>query len=147
MTDKKELIHSTDAVSRGDVESVQGKGDASGTNNPDSHFDVHTNKRKYYDIEKSPQPEDVFRWQREHIKIKDQDKAGYPLNVIIDPAMREMYQHVHEQGLTNVFDRWASRKLSAAASVSKDFLVSCALRVHAGLVQRYHEELAELMLM
>ena len=110
MTDKKELINSTDAVSKGDVESVLEKGDASGTNNPDSHFDVHANKRKYYDIEKSPQPEDVFRWQREHIKTKDQDKAGYPLNVIIDPAMREMYQHVHEQGLTNVFDRWAQQE-------------------------------------
>ena len=126
MTDKKELIHSTDAVSKGDVESVQGKGDASGTNNPDSHFDVHTNKRKYYDIEKSPQPEDVFRWQREHIKIKDQDKAGYPLNVIIDPAMREMYQHVHEQGLTNVFDRWAQQETIRCGFCKQG--LSCQLR-------------------
>lgn len=106
----KELIHSTDSVSKGDVESVSGKGDASGTNNPAEHFDIHTNQKKYYDIEKSPKPEDVFAWQREHIKTHDQSKEGYPLNIIIDPAMREMYQHVHAQGLTNVFDRWEQQE-------------------------------------
>lgn len=104
------LIKSTDEVSKGDVESVGGKGDASGTNNPDQHFDVHSNMQKYYDIDKSPAPGDVFEWQREHIKVHDQSKQGYPLNVIIDPAMREMYQHVHAQGLTNVFDRWEQQE-------------------------------------
>ncbi|MDF2500867.1 MAG: carbon-monoxide dehydrogenase, catalytic subunit, partial [Anaerosporomusa subterranea] len=107
---KQPLIKSTDEVSKGDVESVPGKGDASGTNNPDDHFDVHSNSRKYYDIEKSPKPEDVFTWQRKHIQVHDQSKEGYPLNVIIDPAMREMYQHVHAQGLTNVFDRWEQQE-------------------------------------
>ncbi|KYZ78165.1 carbon monoxide dehydrogenase [Anaerosporomusa subterranea] len=111
MSDPKQpLIKSTDEVSKGDVESVPGKGDASGTNNPDDHFDVHSNSRKYYDIEKSPKPEDVFAWQRKHIQVHDQSKEGYPLNVIIDPAMREMYQHVHAQGLTNVFDRWEQQE-------------------------------------
>lgn len=111
MSDPKQpLIKSTDEVSKGDVESIPGKGDASGTNNPDAHFDVHANSRKYYDIEKSPNPEDVFAWQRKHIQVHDQSKEGYPLNVIIDPAMREMYQHVHAQGLTNVFDRWEQQE-------------------------------------
>lgn len=108
--EKNQLIKSTDPVSKGDVESVLGKGDASGTNNPDEHFDVHHNARKYYDIEKSPAPDKVYQWQREHIKVQDQSKDGYPLNIIIDPAMREMYQHVHAQGLTNVFDRWEQQE-------------------------------------
>ena len=105
------LIKSDDTTSRGDVESVPNKGDASSTNNPDSHFDVHQNARKYYDIEKTPasMPE-VHKWQREHIKVHDQTKDGFPLNVIIDPAMREMYQHVHAQGLTNVFDRFEQQE-------------------------------------
>ncbi len=105
------LIKSDDATSRGDVESVLNKGDASGTNNPDEHFDVHQNAKKYYDIEKVPalMPE-VHKWQREHIKVHDQSKDGFPLNVIVDPAMREMYQHVHAQGLTNVFDRFEQQE-------------------------------------
>ncbi len=108
---KDTLIKSEDTTSRGDVESVLNKGDASGTNNPDDHFDVHKNARKYYDIEKVPasMPE-VHKWQREHIKVHDQSKDGFPLNVIIDPAMREMYQHVHAQGLTNVFDRFEQQE-------------------------------------
>lgn len=109
MSDDK-LIKSTDETTTGKVESVAGKGDASGSNNPDSHFDVHTNKQKYYDIEKSPTGNEMHKWQREHIKVHDQGPEGYPLNIIIDPAMREMYQHVHEQGLTNVFDRWAQQE-------------------------------------
>lgn len=105
------LIKSDDSTSRGDVESVLNKGDASGTNNPDEHFDIHKNAKKYYDIEKAPasMPE-VHKWQREHIKVHDQSKDGFPLNVIIDPAMREMYQHVHAQGLTNVFDRFEQQE-------------------------------------
>ena len=31
---------------------------------------------------------EVHKWQRQHINKKDQSKDGYPLNVIIDPAMR-----------------------------------------------------------
>ncbi|MDR3565670.1 MAG: anaerobic carbon-monoxide dehydrogenase catalytic subunit [Negativicutes bacterium] len=108
--DTGRLIHSTDEVSKGDVESVSGKGDASGTNDPDAHFDIHSNQQKYYDITKSPPEAEVFSWQREHIKTHDQGAEGYPLNIIIDPAMREMYQHVHAQGLTNVFDRWAQQE-------------------------------------
>lgn len=105
------LITSTDETSRGDVESVSGRGDAGGTNDPSEHFDVHNNSRKYYDIEKSPSSmEEVHRWQRDHIKVHDQTKEGYPLNVIVDPAMREMYQHVHAQGLTNVFDRFEQQE-------------------------------------
>lgn len=105
------FIKSTDETSRGDVESVSGRGDASGTNDPSEHFDVHKNSRKYYDIEKSPASmEEVHNWQREHIKVHDQTKEGYPLNVIVDPAMREMYQHVHAQGLTNVFDRFEQQE-------------------------------------
>lgn len=50
--------------------------------------------------------EEVHKWQREHIQVQDQGKEGFPLNVMVDPAMREMYQHVHAQGLTNVFDRF-----------------------------------------
>jgi carbon-monoxide dehydrogenase catalytic subunit len=108
---KQQLIKSTDPVSKGEVESIDGRGDASGTNHPGEHFDVHTNARKYFDIEKSPTAMDeVHRWQREHIKVHDQGKEGYPLNVILDPAMREMYQHVHAQGLTNVFDRFEQQE-------------------------------------
>ncbi|TWH51696.1 anaerobic carbon-monoxide dehydrogenase catalytic subunit [Sporomusa sp. KB1] len=105
------LIKSQDTTNRGDVESVLNKGDASGTNNPDQHFDIHKNAKKYYDIEKAPSsmPE-VHKWQREHIKVHDQSKDGFPLNIIIDPAMREMYQHVHAQGLTNVFDRFEQQE-------------------------------------
>ncbi len=110
MPDREQLITSTDETSRGDVESVPGRGDASGSNDPDAHFDVHANTRKYYDITKSPPPSGVFAWQREHIRTHDQEADGYPLNVIIDPAMREMYQHVHAQGLTNVFDRWQQQE-------------------------------------
>ncbi|WP_312519493.1 anaerobic carbon-monoxide dehydrogenase catalytic subunit [Anaerospora sp.] len=105
------LIKSTDQTSTGDVESISGKGDASGTNDPNMHFDVHANAQKYYDIEKSPTSmEEIHKWQRQHIQVHDQGKDGYPLNVIIDPAMREMYQHVHEQGLTNVFDRFEQQE-------------------------------------
>ncbi len=110
MPDREQLITSTDDVSKGDVESVLGRGDASGSNDPDAHFDIHANARKYYDIAKSPPSEDVFAWQRQHIRTHDQGPEGYPLNVIIDPAMREMYQHVHAQGLTNVFDRWQQQE-------------------------------------
>ena len=57
----------------------------------------------------SSMPE-VHKWQREHSKVHDQSKDGFPLNIILDPAMREMYQHVHAQGLTNVFDRFEQQE-------------------------------------
>ncbi|EGO62640.1 anaerobic carbon-monoxide dehydrogenase catalytic subunit [Acetonema longum] len=109
MSDKDSFIKNTDSITTGTVESVPGQGQASGSNNPEGHFDVHVNARKYYDIEKSPPPDQMFAWQRQHIQAHDQGKEGYPLNVIIDPAMREMYQHVHAQGLTNVFDRFSQQ--------------------------------------
>jgi carbon-monoxide dehydrogenase catalytic subunit len=82
------LIRSTDQTSRGDVESISGKGDASGSNDPNSHFDIHQNAKKYYDIERSSTSmEEVHKWQRKHIQGQDQGKEGFPLNVIVDPAM------------------------------------------------------------
>lgn len=109
--EKDTLIKSTDSVSKGDVESIPGQGDASGTNNPEEHKDRHSQVPKFHDIEKSPSSmEEVQRWQREHIRVHDQGKEGFPLNVIIDPAMREMYQQVHAQGLSNVFDRFEQQE-------------------------------------
>ena len=64
----------------------------------------------YESIEKSPPMEEVHKWQREHIKKADQSEKGYPMNVIIDPAMREMYQVVHNAGMTNVFDRFSKQQ-------------------------------------
>lgn len=112
MTDgKQELIPNRDITTQGDVESVDNRGDASGTNDPDRHFDVHHNAQKYYEIDAAPQAmADVHAWQRRHIQVHDQGKEGYPLNVIVDPAMRDMYQHVHAQGLTNVFDRFSQQE-------------------------------------
>lgn len=111
MREDSKLIKSSDPISGGDVESIVNRGDASGTNHPGEHFDIHHNSKKYYDIEKSPSSmEAVHKWQREHIQTHDQSKEGFPLNVIVDPAMREMYQHVHAQGLTNVFDRFEQQE-------------------------------------
>ncbi len=84
----------------------------SGTNDPTAHRDAHQHispwsRRIQYKLA----PEDVHQWQRQHVANKDdQDKEGYPLNVIIDPAMREMYQVVHNQTLTNVFDRFTEQQ-------------------------------------
>lgn len=64
----------------------------------------------YQGIQKSPGMEDVHKWQREHIKGADQSKEGFPMNVIIDPAMREMYQVAHNAGMTNVFDRFSQQQ-------------------------------------
>lgn len=105
------LINSQATTSHGDVESVLNQGDASGTNNPAEHLDVHRSTPKYSTIEKSPADMPaVHKWQREHIQVHDQGKEGFPLNVILDPAMREMYQHVHAQGLSNVFDRFEQQE-------------------------------------
>ncbi|CUH95517.1 hypothetical protein P22_1588 [Propionispora sp. 2/2-37] len=111
MKEDNKLIKSSDPVSGSDVESIASRGDASGTNHPGEHFDIHHNSKKYFDIQKSPSSiEAVHKWQREHIQVHDQSKDGFPLNVIVDPAMREMYQHVHAQGLTNVFDRFEQQE-------------------------------------
>ncbi|WP_350344814.1 anaerobic carbon-monoxide dehydrogenase catalytic subunit [Proteinivorax tanatarense] len=82
-----------------------------GTNDPKDHSDLHTKvKVDYQNLEKSPEGEKLYQWQREHIKTSDQSKDGYPLNVIIDPAMREMYQVVHKSNMTNVFDRFSEQQ-------------------------------------
>lgn len=106
------LIKSTDPTSPGRVDTAVNYNNASGTNDPTAHHDLHEKMPKYFNnIEKSPKPDEVYKWQREHIKGKDdQSKEGYPLNVIIDPAMREMYQMVHKQDLTNVFDRFSEQQ-------------------------------------
>ena len=80
-------------------------------NDPALHQDIHDRAVVDYNrIEKSPGMEDVHKWQREHIKKDDQSKEGYPLNVILDPATREMYQVVHNAGMTNVFDRFSQQQ-------------------------------------
>lgn len=80
-------------------------------NHPELHEHLHHQIKLDYDnIEKSPSMEDVHKWQRDHICKDDQSKEGYPLNVIIDPAMREMYQVIHNAGLTNVFDRFTQQQ-------------------------------------
>ncbi|OPX45512.1 carbon monoxide dehydrogenase 1 [Ruminiclostridium hungatei] len=81
------------------------------SNDPVTHTDIHNRINVDYDkIRKSPSMEEVHKWQREHIKKDDQTKDGYPMNVIIDPAMREMYQVIHDAGMTNVFDRFSQQQ-------------------------------------
>jgi anaerobic carbon-monoxide dehydrogenase catalytic subunit len=80
------------------------------TNDPNAHEHLGQINIDYAGIEKSPDMEQVHKWQREHIKKDDQSKEGFPLNVIIDPAMREMYQVTHNAGLTNVFDRFSQQQ-------------------------------------
>lgn len=81
------------------------------SNDPNTHKDLHNRINiDYTKIEKSPSMEEVHAWQRKHIQKGDQSKEGYPLNVIIDPAMREMYQVVHDTGMTNVFDRFSQQQ-------------------------------------
>jgi anaerobic carbon-monoxide dehydrogenase catalytic subunit len=80
------------------------------TNDPNAHVHLGQINIDYAGIEKSPDMEQVHKWQREHIKKDDQSKEGFPLNVIIDPAMREMYQVTHNAGLTNVFDRFSQQQ-------------------------------------
>lgn len=94
------LIHNSDPTHRAD------------TNDPSAHWDKNKTSvpYDYRKFEPSPRGEELHRWQREHIKKDDQSKEGYPLNVIVDPAMREMYQIVHNQGLTNVFDRFSEQQ-------------------------------------
>ena len=80
-------------------------------NDPSLHIDLHNKiKVDYNSIEKSSSMEELHKWQREHVDKGDQTKEGYPLNVMIDPAMREMYQVVHKAGMTNVFDRFSEQQ-------------------------------------
>ena len=80
-------------------------------NDPELHHDIHERINiDYSKINKMPNMGEVHKWQREHIAKGDQAKEGYPLNVIIDPAMREMYQVVHDAGMTNVFDRFTQQQ-------------------------------------
>lgn len=80
-------------------------------NDPSINTDSFESKNvSYQGFEKSPSMEEVHRWQREHISKGDQGKDGYPLNVIIDPAMREMYQVTHNADMTNVFDRFSEQQ-------------------------------------
>lgn len=81
------------------------------SNDPNMHNDLHEKiKVNYNNIEKSPKSMDeVHKWQRKHVAKGDQSKEGYPMNIIIDPAMREMYQVVHNASITNVFDRFSEQ--------------------------------------
>jgi anaerobic carbon-monoxide dehydrogenase catalytic subunit len=96
---------------RGDNTTFSSKFTDEHFNDPNRHEDIHDRIKVNYDnIEKSPSMEEVHKWQREHVAKGDQSKEGYPLNVIIDPAMREMYQVVHDAGMTNVFDRFSQQQ-------------------------------------
>ncbi len=96
---------------RGDNQTFGTKLTNEHSNDPNTHTDIHNRILVDYNkIEKSPSMEEVHKWQREHIKKNDQSKDGYPMNVIIDPAMREMYQVVHDAGMTNVFDRFSQQQ-------------------------------------
>lgn len=113
MSDKdiKESFNSAAERMRGDNTTFGTKLTNEHSNDPNTHGDIHNRIKVNYDnIEKSPDMEQVHKWQREHISKGDQSKEGFPLNVIIDPAMREMYQVVHETGMTNVFDRFREQQ-------------------------------------
>lgn len=96
---------------RGDGQTIAGDLGLPHTNDPAYHEDIHDRVTvDYQNITQSPSMEEVHQWQRNHIKTEDQSKDGYPMNVIIDPAMREMYQVVHNAGMTNVFDRFSQQQ-------------------------------------
>lgn len=80
-------------------------------NDPAINTEGYKNNEVRFDtFDKSPSMEEVHKWQREHIQTEDQSKEGYPLNIIIDPAMREMYQVVNKADMTNVFDRFSQQQ-------------------------------------
>ncbi|MDF2548820.1 MAG: carbon-monoxide dehydrogenase catalytic subunit [Anaerosolibacter sp.] len=113
MSDKdiqKSYEHSAERM-RGDNKTFAADLTDADYNDPARHEDIHNRVKIDYDkIDKMPDMEEVHKWQREHIAKDDQSKEGYPLNVIIDPAMREMYQAVHDAGMTNVFDRFSEQQ-------------------------------------
>lgn len=93
---------------RGDGKTTASTLTAEHSNAPSFHEEAHE-----VDYSKAGQPqsmEEVHKWQRQHIQKGDQSKEGYPLNVIIDPAMRDMYKVVHDAGMTNVFDRFSQQQ-------------------------------------
>jgi carbon-monoxide dehydrogenase catalytic subunit len=99
MSDKdiKDSFENSAERMRGDNKTLGSALTREDTNDPNFHEDIHQRVLvDYGKIQKSPSMEEVHAWQREHIKKDDQSKDGYPLNVIIDPAMREMYQVVHD---------------------------------------------------
>lgn len=106
--DSQDLQHATDPMIPGQTLEKNPKIETSPTNNPADHHDIHDQIEKFMiDENVSPPMDQVHAWQRVHVAHKDdQSKEGYPLNVILDPAMRVMYKSVHEQGLSNVFDRY-----------------------------------------
>ncbi|MGF7059417.1 anaerobic carbon-monoxide dehydrogenase catalytic subunit [Brassicibacter mesophilus] len=96
---------------RGDSKTFGSQLTSEDYNDPILHEDIHKRVKVDYEaIDKMPSMEEIHKWQREHIKKNDQSKEGYPLNVIIDPAMREMYQVVHSADMTNVFDRFSQQQ-------------------------------------
>ncbi len=105
----KELISGVNPLGNKNVHYGKNK-TGSSTNDPLEHHDLHEKISPYHKVITEEIPMDkVYQWQREHVQ-KEQDKEGYPLNVIIDPAMRQMYQVVHNQTLTNVFDRYTEQQ-------------------------------------
>src|SRR4051812_27949867 len=82
------------------------------SNDPNMHDDLHEKMKMGYDkIEKSPESrEDVKKGKRENVEKGDQSKEGSLINIIFDPAMREMYQVVHNSTMTNVFDRFSQQQ-------------------------------------
>ncbi|KNY27185.1 anaerobic carbon-monoxide dehydrogenase catalytic subunit [Pseudobacteroides cellulosolvens] len=109
--DVKDSYNRSAGTMRGDQTTFGTKLTNEDSNDPNTHTDIHNRINiDYNGITKSPSMEEVHNWQREHIKTNDQSKEGYPMNVIIDPAMREMYQVVHDSGLTNVFDRFSQQQ-------------------------------------
>ncbi|MDP4093301.1 MAG: anaerobic carbon-monoxide dehydrogenase catalytic subunit [Bacillota bacterium] len=113
MSDKeiKESFQNSAGTLRGDGTNFGTKLTGEDSNDPNTHKDIHNRIRiDYSNLEKSPSMEEIHKWQREHIKKNDQSKEGYPLNVIIDPAMREMYKVVHDSDMTNVFDRFSKQQ-------------------------------------
>lgn len=113
MSDKNiiESFERSAKTMRGDNTTFGSKLTNEASNDPDTHSDIHGRIQVDYNIiDGSPSMKEVHKWQREHIKKEDQSKAGYPLNVILDPAMREMYKVVHDAGMTNVFDRFEQQQ-------------------------------------
>lgn len=109
--DIKKSYEQSAGTMRGDNTTFGTKLTKEDSNDPNTHKDIHNRIQVDYNkIVKSPSMEEVHKWQREHIKKDDQSKEGYPMNVIIDPAMREMYQVVHDSGMTNVFDRFKQQQ-------------------------------------
>jgi carbon-monoxide dehydrogenase catalytic subunit len=114
------------ATMRGDQTTFGTKLTNEDSNDPNTHTDIHNRINiDYNKINKSPSMEDVHNWQREHIKVNDQSKEGYPMNVILDPAMREMYQVVHDSGLTNVFDRFKQQQPIQCKFCIRAYPVNC----------------------